>query len=70
MHDLKYINDRLIEKVRDVVSGDLESICTAQLGEVIDMIKDMTQAIYYHTITEAMGKNEKNPVSTVAPPAK
>ena len=33
---------------------DLESICTQELGEVIDMIKDLSEAIYYDAVTEAM----------------
>lgn len=33
---------------------DLESVCTQELGEVIDMIKDLSEAIYYDAVTEAM----------------
>ena len=33
---------------------DLENICTKELGEVIDMIKDLSEAIYYDAVTEAM----------------
>ena len=29
-----------------------------ELGEVIDMIKDMSEIIYYHTIVEAMHSEE------------
>jgi hypothetical protein len=36
---------------------DLENTDTKELGEAIDMIKDLEEAIYYHTVTEAM----KNP---------
>ena len=32
----------------------LENVCTEELGEVIDMIKDLKEAIYYETITKAM----------------
>ena len=32
----------------------LEEVCTKELGEVIDMIKDLKEAIYYETITKAM----------------
>ena len=35
----------------------LESVDTKELGEAIDMIKDLEEAIYYCTITEAMGEN-------------
>ena len=38
----------------------LETVDTKELGEVIDMVKDLSEAIYYCTITEAMeGKDEK-----------
>jgi hypothetical protein len=33
---------------------DLEEADTKELGEVIDMIKDLEEAIYYCTVTEAM----------------
>lgn len=32
----------------------LETVDAKELGEVMDMIKDIEEAIYYHTITEAM----------------
>ena len=32
----------------------LEEVCTKELGEVIDMIKDLKEAIYYETVTKAM----------------
>lgn len=34
--------------------GHLECVDACELGEVIDIIKDLEEAIYYHTITEAM----------------
>lgn len=39
--------------------GHLESVDTKELGEVIDMIKDLEEAIYYCTITEAMHQKDK-----------
>jgi hypothetical protein len=32
----------------------LEKVCTKELGEVIDMIKDLEEAKYYYTVTGAM----------------
>ena len=32
----------------------LEEVCTTELGEVIDMIKDLKEAIYYESVTKAM----------------
>lgn len=33
---------------------NLEEVDTAELGEAIDMLKDLEEAIYYSTVTEAM----------------
>lgn len=38
---------------------DLENVCTKELGEVIDMIKDLSKAIYYDVVTEAMLDKEE-----------
>lgn len=38
--------------------GNLRSVDAKELGEAIDMIKDLAEAIYYCTITEAMEKKE------------
>lgn len=40
--------------------GNLQEVCTEELGEAIDMIKDLSEAIYYCTITEAMNENKGN----------
>ena len=46
------------------VSGELSNIAavdTKELGEAIDMIKDLSEAIYYCTVTEAMhGKEHRS----------
>ena len=36
---------------------DLGDVDTQELGEAIDMIKDLEEAIYYCTVTEAMKGN-------------
>jgi hypothetical protein len=36
----------------------LDNVDTKELGEAIDMIKDLEEAIYYCTITEAMKEKE------------
>ena len=38
----------------------LDKVDTEEYGEVIDMIKDLEEALYYCTITEAMTKNEQH----------
>ena len=39
--------------------GHLESVDAKELGEVVDMIKDLEEAMYYCTITESMKKAEE-----------
>lgn len=33
-----------------------ECVNTKELGEVVDMIKDLSESIYYHTIVNSMKK--------------
>lgn len=40
--------------------GNLQNVDAKELGEVIDMIKDLEEAIYYKTITEAMEESSKD----------
>jgi hypothetical protein len=57
--------DRLIQMKEMLVSciegqmTHLDSVDTKELGEAIDMVKDLSEAIYYCTITEAMENKEK-----------
>lgn len=52
------------EQLTSLVQGQLahtDCVDTKELGEAVDMIKDLAEAIYYCTITEAMeGNDEKN----------
>lgn len=40
--------------------GNLQNVDAKELGEAIDMIKDLEEAIYYCTITKAMEEKDKN----------
>lgn len=62
MERLKHMKEILTEAAHAELS-DLEHVCTEELGEVIDMIKDLAEAIYYCTVTEAMGEGK-----TYSPP--
>lgn len=53
--ELKTMKDQLMGCIQGQM-GSLEKVDTKELGEAIDMIKDLSQAIYYCTITEAMEK--------------
>lgn len=55
------IKERLIEEVEKCVHGNLETANTKELGEVIDMIKDLAETerncyegCYYKAVTDAM----------------
>jgi hypothetical protein len=37
---------------------DLSAVNAEEMGEVMDMIKDISETIYYHTVTEAMHDKE------------
>lgn len=54
---LEYMKESLMCAVESQLSC-LEEVDTCELGEVIDMIKDLEEAKYYATITEAMHGSE------------
>ena len=58
MERLKNIKNSLISCVESQM-GDLRNADAQELGEVIDMVKDMEKAIYYCTITKAMEANKE-----------
>ena len=41
--------------------ANLKDVDAKELGEAIDMLKDLEEAMYYCTITEAMQKKEEEP---------
>lgn len=55
---LKWMKDCLVCVVENQLCN-LEEVETKELGEAIDMIKDLEEAIYYATVTEAMDNPEK-----------
>lgn len=59
MERLKAMKENLMNSVQAQISGNLDCVDTKELGEAVDMIKDLSEAIYYCSITEAMEKNEK-----------
>ena len=58
MEQLKRMKETLISCVQSQMSH-LDTVDTEELGDVIDMIKDLEEAIYYCTITKAMEGKEK-----------
>lgn len=52
-HKMIKISEQLLCEV-DKQMECLDTVSTKELGEVIDMIKDLSEAIYYDVITESM----------------
>lgn len=59
LEQLKAIKYELIGAIQGQMSH-LDSVDAKELGEVIDMVKDIEEAIYYCTITKAMDEKEKS----------
>ena len=55
---LKTMKDQLVSCTQGQL-GDIAKVDAKQLGQAIDMIKDLSEAIYYCTIIESMEKAEK-----------
>lgn len=53
MEKMKEIKNMLVDKIYEHM-GDLDYLETEELGEVIDMIKDLSKSIYHCTIVDAM----------------
>lgn len=58
LNRIKHIKEQLVAEVEGQVTH-LECVDACELGEVVDMIKDLEEAAYYHTITEAMQEKEE-----------
>lgn len=58
MERLKQMKDSLVSIVQSQMGGHLDQVDTKELGEAIDMIKDLEEAIYYCTITKTMTEKE------------
>lgn len=56
MEELRNIEMCLISQIQ-AQCGDLKKVNAKELGEVVDMVKDLEEAIYYCSITEAMEKS-------------
>lgn len=58
MERLKHVKDTLLCAVESQL-GDLAHVDAKELGEVVDMVKDMEEAMYYCSITKAMKEKEE-----------
>jgi hypothetical protein len=57
MERLKHLKEGLMCCVENQINH-LDTVDTKELGEAIDMIKDLEEAMYYKTITEAMHEKD------------
>lgn len=55
---LKMMKDQLMSCVQGQL-GDIKNADAHELGEAVDMIKDLAEAVYYCTITDSMEKSEE-----------
>ena len=58
MERLKDVKEQLICQVQEQLNH-LDSVDAKELGEVIDMIKDLAEVEYYYSITKAMEEKDK-----------
>ena len=59
MEELKSMKKALVNCVQSQINGNLKEVDAKELGEAVDMIKDLEEAIYYATITKAMEEGSK-----------
>ena len=55
---LKTMKEQLMSCVQGQL-GDISKVDAHELGQAVDMIKDLAEAIYYCTITDSMEKGEE-----------
>ena len=58
IEEMKTMKTQLMSCIQSQM-GDLSKTDTHELGEAIDMVKDLSEAIYYCTITESMEKSDQ-----------
>ena len=59
MDKLKHMKENLFNRIDAEIARGLENIDTKELGEAIDMVKDLSEAMYYCSIVEAMEEREE-----------
>lgn len=59
MEKLKQMKENLVGIAQSQIFGNLQEVDAKELGEVIDMIKDLDEAMYYCSVVKAMEENGK-----------
>ena len=57
MEKMKEIKKKLVELAYDSLMSDAIAVDIAELGQIVDMIKDMSKAIYHCSLVTAMENN-------------
>lgn len=57
---LKDMETRLVNCLEMEIAKDLKQVDAKEMGEVVDMVKDLEEAIYYATITDAMHEKDSH----------
>lgn len=58
MEQLKSIKETLVAQIQSQM-GNLHNVNAKELGEVVDMVKDLEEAMYYCTIVKSMEESEE-----------
>lgn len=59
MDKLKQMKECLVGMVEGQIYGNIDKVSAEELGAAVDMIKDLSEALYYCTITEAMEEEKE-----------
>lgn len=60
MEKLKQMKECLVGMVEGQIYGNIDKVDSQELGAAVDMIKDLSEALYYCTITEAMKEENED----------
>ena len=60
MEKLKQMKECLVGMVEGQIYGNIDKVDAQELGAAVDMIKDLSEALYYCTITEAMKDEDED----------
>ena len=59
MEELKRMKEQFISAVQGELSRGINKVDAHEMGEVVDIIKDLSEAIYYCSVTDAMDKSSQ-----------
>lgn len=59
MEELKTMKQQFISAVQGELAKGINKIDTHEMGEVVDMIKDLSEAIYYCSVSDAMSDSSQ-----------